>query len=441
MTPIRGRSAARLGDRVEAEDPHRPGVRPAVALAGLDGGGLARAVGAEHGGDGAPRRRTGRARPPRSWPPYRFTRPTTSTAGSASHAGESRERRPPSVAGVGIGRVPAAWPGRCRAVRRGTAGESAEAGGPDAAGKAPLSDAVHPGRSGRGLLRVEELRNNGVVKKRGDGHEAQTAAAPAAALRPCPPRPGPAGPGRAARHAEQGRPLHPRPRPVHRRRARAAAGADPGGGPPPSRRARRARASSSPARSGSTDRVAGAAPPRSSRSRTAAVTPSTRPTTSSPRTPCAGSPRPPAAASGARPRSPTSPVPASPRRPSEYRARAGGRRPRSAPRALAEALTAGRVRCHGAQRARFRPASSSASTTARWRTPPSSSRSCARRRPRSSPACSAPMCSGWPPSPMATGCARPSSRRRTRDPRTSGRETPRRARAAVHRQHGPAPSQ
>ena len=39
------------------------------------------------------------------------------------------------------------------------------------------------------------------------------------------------------------------------------------------------------------------------------------------------------------------------------------------------------------------------------------SRSCARRRPKSSPACSGPTYSGSPPSPTATGCARRSSRR------------------------------
>ena len=49
--------------------------------------------------------------------------------------------------------------------------------------------------------------------------------------------------------------------------------------------------------------------------------------------------------------------------------------------------------------------SSSASTTARWRTWPPSSRSCARRRPRPSAGCSARPCSGWPPSPTATASA------------------------------------
>ncbi len=50
-------------------------------------------------------------------------------------------------------------------------------------------------------------------------------------------------------------------------------------------------------------------------------------------------------------------------------------------------------------------ASSSASITARWRTWPPSSRSCARRRRRRSPASSAPRCSGWPRSRTATGSA------------------------------------
>ena len=48
---------------------------------------------------------------------------------------------------------------------------------------------------------------------------------------------------------------------------------------------------------------------------------------------------------------------------------------------------------------------SSASTTARWRTSPTSSRSCARPRPRCSPGCSAPTSSAWPPSPTATASA------------------------------------
>ena len=39
-----------VGDRVEAEHPHRPAVRGAVALADLDGGRLARAVRPEDGG-------------------------------------------------------------------------------------------------------------------------------------------------------------------------------------------------------------------------------------------------------------------------------------------------------------------------------------------------------------------------------------------------------
>ena len=48
---------------------------------------------------------------------------------------------------------------------------------------------------------------------------------------------------------------------------------------------------------------------------------------------------------------------------------------------------------------------SSASITARWRTWPPSSRSCARRRRKRSPVSSAPRCSGWPPSRTATGSA------------------------------------
>jgi ATP-binding cassette subfamily B protein len=40
-----------LSRRIEAQDAHRAGVRPAVSLAGLDRGRLARAVGSEYGGD------------------------------------------------------------------------------------------------------------------------------------------------------------------------------------------------------------------------------------------------------------------------------------------------------------------------------------------------------------------------------------------------------
>ena len=54
---------------------------------------------------------------------------------------------------------------------------------------------------------------------------------------------------------------------------------------------------------------------------------------------------------------------------------------------------------------RWPPGRSSASTTARSRTSPPSSRSCARPRPRRSPSCSAPTSSGSPPSPTATASA------------------------------------
>ena len=56
-------------------------------------------------------------------------------------------------------------------------------------------------------------------------------------------------------------------------------------------------------------------------------------------------------------------------------------------------------------------ASSCASSTARWPMSPTSSPSCARPRPRRSAGCSAATCNGWPPSPTATGCAPPASRR------------------------------
>ena len=48
---------------------------------------------------------------------------------------------------------------------------------------------------------------------------------------------------------------------------------------------------------------------------------------------------------------------------------------------------------------------------------PTSSPSCARPRPRRSAGCSAATCSGWPPSPTATGCAPPASRHRPTDKR------------------------
>ena len=66
------------------------------------------------------------------------------------------------------------------------------------------------------------------------------------------------------------------------------------------------------------------------------------------------------------------------------------------------------LRCRGARRCRW-PASSCASSTARSPTWPTSSRSCARPRPRRSAGCSAATSSGWPPSPTATACAPPAS--------------------------------
>lgn len=93
-----------------------------------------------------------------------------------------------------------------------------------------------------------------------------------------------------------------------------------------------------------------------------------------------------------------------------YRAAVDAAEPEARAEALAGALSADGY----AATARSAPArsrvSSCASTTARSRTSPSSSRSCARRRRNSSPACSVPMCSVWPPSPTATACARRSSR-------------------------------
>lgn len=91
-----------------------------------------------------------------------------------------------------------------------------------------------------------------------------------------------------------------------------------------------------------------------------------------------------------------------------HRLEAAGEGAQERTRALAEALTQDGYAAM-ARTAPGAPGSSCASTTARWRTPPSAFRSCARRRPRSSPACWAPMCSGSPPSRTAMASAPPSS--------------------------------
>ena len=63
ITPIRGSSAAPVPDAGRGPRTRTvPRLRAAVALAGLQGGGLAGAVGAEHGGDGAAVDRRGTAR-------------------------------------------------------------------------------------------------------------------------------------------------------------------------------------------------------------------------------------------------------------------------------------------------------------------------------------------------------------------------------------------
>ena len=153
----------------------------------------------------------------------------------------------------------------------------------------------------------------------------------------------------------------------------------------------------------------------------------------------------PAAAAAARPRSSRSPRPAAtvrpavrrPRRPGaalprrdrrrrrrsrEFAAPPGrrasrsaidaivaGRRPSSTPaEALAQVLHRRGLRRLGARQCRS--ASSCASSTARSPTSPTSSRSCARPRPRRSARSSAATSSGWPPSPTATGSAPPASR-------------------------------
>ena len=240
----------------------------------------------------------------------------------------------------------------------------------------------------------EELRNNGVVKYVGG-------AAPGG---------GGGADDRGAAHPQPGRPLHPGPRPVHRRRPRRAARPDPGRRPPPPGRPRRRERRGAP-------RPAGLRPPRPRPTRQGLRAHRLRPGRLRPGLRRARRRRPaldrrvrrrragrPGRGLGLRPRPRRGAGRALPR----DRGRGGPRGPRPGPRPGAVRR---RVRCHAPAAPPVRPGSSSASTTARSPTRPSSSRSCARRRPRSSPACSGPMSSGWPPSPTATACAPPSSRR------------------------------
>ena len=76
------------------------------------------------------------------------------------------------------------------------------------------------------------------------------------------------------------------------------------------------------------------------------------------------------------------------------------------------------VRRRGARRSRS--ASSCASSTARSPTWPTSSPSCARRRPPRSAGCSAATSNDWPPSPTATASAPPASRTSTTDTKRRG---------------------
>ena len=94
-------AARRVGDRVEAEDPHGAARRRGGSPRRSRCGGLARAVGAEDGGDGAVRG------PSRSRPstavlvPYRLTRPRIWTAGSLRMPGSLGGGRGPPRGGAG----------------------------------------------------------------------------------------------------------------------------------------------------------------------------------------------------------------------------------------------------------------------------------------------------------------------------------------------------
>ena len=120
ITPIRGSRSRAVADRVEAEHPDRALLRGAVALAGLQGGGLAGAVGAEHGGDGAAARRSATSPSTATLSPYRITRPSTATAGSAAGGFDTRVSlgsggcRP----GRGRARPQPVWPGSQAGPRR-----------------------------------------------------------------------------------------------------------------------------------------------------------------------------------------------------------------------------------------------------------------------------------------------------------------------------------
>ena len=101
------------------------------------------------------------------------------------------------------------------------------------------------------------------------------------------------------------------------------------------------------------------------------------------------------------------------------RRRRGGRPRPDARRGARRVFTAERLRRHRCASSRSW-ASSCASSTARSPTSPTSSRSCARPRPRRSAACSAPTSSGWRPSPTATASAPPASPRPLQtDPKTA----------------------
>ena len=87
---------ARSRTRVEAEHADRALLRAPVALAGLERGGLAGAVGAEHRGDRCRARRS-RTRPSTATlSPYRITRPSTRDGGSGGgHAASLGSGRGP----------------------------------------------------------------------------------------------------------------------------------------------------------------------------------------------------------------------------------------------------------------------------------------------------------------------------------------------------------
>ena len=194
-----GEQVAAVADRVEAEHPDRALLRSPVALAGLQRGGLAGAVGPEHGGDRAPARRSARGR--RRRPCRRTSSPgrRRETAGEArGHGRQCRDgprvarltpsaRRPRQVRVAfleAVETIKAHW---CCGIRRGPVPGARPA---DASARRPVDP------------RQRTLDRGG----------ARRAARPDPGRRPPPPRPAArGGRGRGPRAAQPGA---PRPRPA-----------------------------------------------------------------------------------------------------------------------------------------------------------------------------------------------------------------------------------